>query len=78
MKTMNTTTIQIKQETKKRLDQRKEHPRESYDEVIQRALEPNDIPSLEEAFRQSDQVKVKRAYSREEVVALTHAYRKKV
>ncbi|MEK6962811.1 MAG: hypothetical protein AABX70_00180 [Nanoarchaeota archaeon] len=74
---MNLTTIQLRQDTKKKLEQKKLHPRESYDAVIQRALDTDNILSLEEAFRQSDQVKLKRKYSTEEVIALTHAHRKR-
>ena len=72
---MNLTTIQLKQDTKKKLDQRKEHPRESYDEVIQRVLKEDEIPSMEEMFRLCDQVKQDKIYSTEEVIALTHRHR---
>jgi predicted CopG family antitoxin len=34
-----TTTIQIKEETKKKLNSMKLHPRETYEEVIERMIE---------------------------------------
>jgi predicted CopG family antitoxin len=33
---MNTTTIQVQEQTKKMLDELKEHPRETYDDVLMR------------------------------------------
>lgn len=41
-----TTTIQIKEETKKRLNSMKLHPRETYEEVIERMIE--DLSELNE------------------------------
>jgi predicted transcriptional regulator len=41
-----TTTIQIKEETKKRLNSMKLHPRETYEEVIERMIE--DLSKLNE------------------------------
>lgn len=72
---MNLTTIQVRQETKKRLDRRKEYPRETYDEVIQKILEEDEIPSMKEMFRLCDQMKQDKIYSTEEVIALTHRWR---
>ncbi|MBT4166105.1 hypothetical protein HOE04_03645 [archaeon] len=35
---VNVTTIKLRRETKRRLDRLKEHPRESYEEVLQKIL----------------------------------------
>ena len=43
---MATTTIQLSQETKKALEGMKPHPRESYEEVLERLLE--DLQELNE------------------------------
>ena len=75
---MNLTTVQIKQDTKKKLDQRKEHPRESYDEVIQRVLELEDFPSIDEVAQIGSSIKQDKIYSTEEVIALTHRLRGKM
>lgn len=74
---MSLTTIQIREETRKRLERKKAHPRESYDDVVQRMLESEDIPSMEEMFRIGDSMRQKRRYSTEEVVRLTHELRNK-
>ena len=74
---MNITTIQIREETRKKLAMKKVHPRESYDAVLQRMFEADSIPSMEEMFRIGDSVKQKRRYSTEEVVRLTHELRAK-
>ena len=74
---MNLTTIQIREETRKKLAMKKVHPRESYDAVLQRMFEADSIPSIEEMFRIGDSVKQKRRYSTEEVVRLTHELRAK-
>ena len=74
---MKLTSIQISMETKKKLDQKKIHPRESYESVIIRILENDEIPSLEEAFKLSDSIKQKRKYSTEEVIKLSHEWRNK-
>ncbi len=72
---MKLTTIQLKEETKRELEVKKLHPRESYDDVIHRMLESESIPSLEEVFRMGDKIRQKRVYTTAEVVAMTHQLR---
>lgn len=74
---MNLTTIQVREETRKQLEGKKAHPRESYDAVLQRMLEADNIPSMEEMFRKADSMKQKREYTTEEIVKLTHELREK-
>lgn len=74
---MNLTTIQVKEETRKKLEMKKAHPRESYDAVLQRMLEADNIPSMEEMFRKADSMKQKRECTTEEIVKLTHELREK-
>jgi len=51
-----TTTIQIKEETKKRLNSMKLHPRETYEEVIERMIE--DLSKLnEETVKEIEQAR---------------------
>ncbi len=56
---------------------KKPHSKESYDSVLKKMLEAEDIPSMEEVFRIGDSIKQKRRYSTEEVVKLTHELRNK-
>ncbi len=72
---VNLTTIQLKEETRKKLEMKKAHPRESYNDVIHRMLESESLPSLEEVFRMGDKIKQKRVYTTAEVVAMTHQLR---
>lgn len=72
---VNLTTIQVREETRKKLEMKKAHPRESYDAVLQRMLENEATPSLEEVFRIGDKIKQKKIYTTEEVVAMTHKLR---
>ena len=74
---MNLTTIQVREETRKQLERKKTHQRESYDAVLQRMLEADNIPSMEEMFRKADSMKQKREYTTEEIVKLTHELREK-
>ncbi len=74
---MNLTTIQVKQDTKKKLEQKKIHPKESYDEVIQRVLELEGFPSIEEVARIGSSIKQDKIFSTAEVIALTHRHRGK-
>ncbi len=73
---MKISTIQVKEDTKKRLEGKKVHPRESYDEVLRRMLEYNDTPSMEEMFRRGDAME-QRQVSTEEIIRLTHRLREK-
>lgn len=72
---MKLTTIQLHEDTKEKLEYRKTHPRESYDSVLKRVLENEEIPSMEEMFRQVDKVKQKRKYSTQEVIDISHSLR---
>ena len=74
---MKITTIQLYENTKRRLSQKKEHPNESYDSVLKRMLEDEEIPDINEMYRKCDEMKEKRPYSREEVVRITHELRDK-
>ncbi|HLC86321.1 MAG TPA: hypothetical protein VJG30_03485 [Candidatus Nanoarchaeia archaeon] len=69
------TTIQLTEETKKKLDSKKIHPRESYEEVINRVLEEDDILTLEEAFKLGDKIKQDKIYSTQEIIDLIHKNR---
>ena len=53
---MKLTSIQLYEETKKKLERKKVHDRETYDSVIKRMLEEEDIPSMEEMFRRADKM----------------------
>ncbi len=73
---MKISTIQLKDDTKKKLDAKKIHPRESYDSVLKRILESKELPSMDEMFRKGDAMKHK-AYATQDVVKLSHELRKK-
>lgn len=72
---MHITTIQIDTETKKKLDQKRHHPRESYNDVLKRMVEADALPKLEEMFRLADQKKQKKVFSTKEVIELSHGMR---
>ena len=72
---MKLTTIQLYDETKKKLENKKIHPRESYDEVIKRVLGHETLPSMNEMFTKGDKLKQKKAYSDKEVISISHALR---
>ena len=74
---MKLTTIQLHEDTKERLEDKKTHPRESYDSVLKRILENEKLPSMEEMFRQVDKIKQKRKYSTQEVIEISHSLRAK-
>ena len=74
---MKITTIQLYDDTKKKLSQMKEHPNESYDSVLKRIIEQEDIPDMHEMFKKCDAMKQKKSYSREEVVRISHELRDK-
>ncbi len=71
------TSIQLHEQTKKRLEEKKVYPRESYDSVIKRVLESENIPSMEEMFKRGDAIKQKRRYGTKEVITLSHELRLK-
>ena len=77
VKKMTLTSIQLKNKTKEWLAKRKEHPRESYDAVVQKLLDQEQIPSMEEMFQKADQLKQKKKYATKDVLRLTHDLRSK-
>lgn len=74
---MKLTSIQLYEETKKKLEKKKSHPRESYDSVVNRILEEEEIPSMEEMFKIGDNIKQSRRYSTKEIIELSHRLRGK-
>lgn len=74
---MKITSIQIYEDIKKKLEDKKAHPRESYDSVLRRMLENENVPSMEEMFKAGDQLKQKKKYTTKEVIALSHELREK-
>ena len=71
------TSIQVYEDTKKKLEHKKAHPRESYDSVLKRMLESESIPSMEDMFRIGDKLKQKRKYTTEEIIEISHQLRGK-
>ncbi len=71
------TSIQLYEETKKKLESKKAHTRESYDSVIRRMLEKEKIPSMQDMFRQGDKIGEKKKYSTEEIIKLSHEMRQR-
>ncbi len=71
---MKITTIQIYEDTRKMLAQKKKAG-ESFDTVIRRMLELEDVPSMEEMFREADKIKQERVYSTGEVVRMIRKLR---
>lgn len=74
---MKLTSIQLYEDTKGKLEDRKIHPRESYDSVLKRMLENEELPSMEEMFKIGDRLKQKRKYSTKEVINLSHELRRR-
>jgi len=72
------TSIQLYEETKKKLEIKKKYPRESYDSVLKRMLEEEKIPSMEGMFRQADQIKGQKKYTTKELLNMIHARRGKI
>ena len=68
-------SIQLYEMTKKKLESKKLHPRESYDSVIKRILESENIPTMESMFRQGDNLKEKKRYTTKEIIDLSHELR---
>ncbi len=75
---MKITTIQLYGDTKRRLSQKKEHPNESYDSVIKRMLEDEEIPDIHEMYKKCDEMKEKKIYNTQQVVKLSHELRNKI
>ena len=74
---MKITTIQLYDETKKKLDEMKESPKESYDSIIRRMIESDKIPSMDEMFKMGDNLKESRRYTTKESIELSHELRRK-
>lgn len=71
------TSIQLYEETKKKLEEKKIYPRESYDSVIKRILESENIPTMEEMFKIGDKIKQNKVYSTKEIIEISHELRRK-
>ncbi len=74
VKTMKITSIQVHDDVRKKLEKLKLHSRESYNDVIERMIKDDEVPSMEEMFRRTDKLKQKRIYSTEEVVKMTDEF----
>ena len=74
---MKLTSIQVHGDTKEKLEDKKMHPRESYDSVLKRVLENENLPSMEEMFRQVDKIKQKKKYTTKEIIEISHSLRAK-
>lgn len=72
---MAPTTIQLAEETKKKLDNYKRHPRESYDEVIKRFIDQESFPTMDEMFREADKRKLGKGLSTADIIRLAHEMR---
>lgn len=68
------TSIQLYDDTKKKLENKKVHPRESYDAVLKRILETEEVPSMEEMFRHGDKIKQKK-HTTENIIKMSHELR---
>ena len=71
------TTIQVYEHTKKKLEDKKAHPRESYDSVLRRMLESENIPSMEEMFKHGDKIRQSKNYATEQIIRISHELRRK-
>lgn len=71
------TTIQLQEDTKRILENKKIYPRESYNSVIKRVLETENIPSMEEMFRQGDNIKQTKNYTTKQIIEMSHELRRK-
>lgn len=74
---MKQTTIQINEGIRKELEMRKLHPRESYNAVLGRMLETEQLPTLEQAFSLAEALKEPLKFSTKDVVGLIHKQRGK-
>ena len=74
---MKLTSIQVYEDTKEKLEDKKMHPRESYDSVLKRVLENENLPSMEEMFGIGDKIKQKKKYTTKEVIEVSHRLRKR-
>lgn len=72
---MGFTTIQLDDRIKEKLEHKKLHPKESYNKVLSRLLENEQIPNMEEMFKKSKEIKQKRKYTTQEIINLSHSLR---
>jgi len=74
---MKITTIQLLEDTKNKLEKMKQYPRESYDAVLKRMLEFENIPSMGEMFTYGDKLKQKKKYTTKQIIEISHELRRK-
>ena len=74
---MKITTIQVYEDTRKKLNQIKDYPNESYDSVLKRILDNKDIPSMDEMFMAGDKINEKKKYTTNQIVKMSHELRNK-
>ena len=74
---MKITTIQVYDDTKRKLNHIKEHPNESYDSVLKRILDSKDISSMQEMFIKGDKIRQKKKYTTNEIIEIAHGLRSK-
>lgn len=73
---MSLTTIQVSRSTKKKLEQHKLHPRETYESVLRRVVREERVPPLDELFARGDRIPQKR-HTPQEIVAMIHEMRER-
>ncbi len=74
---MKITTIQLYEGTKRKIESKKVHPRESYDSVLNRMLEREETPPMEDMFKQGDKIQQTKKYATEEIIEISHELRGK-
>ena len=74
---MKLTSIQLYEDTKKKLESKKLHPRESYDSVLKRMFQIENIPLMDDMFKLGDQIKQNRNYSNKQIIEISHGLRGK-
>jgi predicted CopG family antitoxin len=74
VKRMKITSIQVCEDTRKKLEGKKLYARESYNDVIERIMEDEDTPSMEEMFKRAEKMKMEK-YSTKDVVRIIRELR---
>ncbi|MBI2107606.1 hypothetical protein HYU10_02025 [Candidatus Woesearchaeota archaeon] len=74
---MKLTSIQVYENTRKELEDKKLHQRESYDSVLRRILEHESFPSMEDMFREGDKLKQKQRHTTKKIIGISHELRRK-
>lgn len=72
---MKITTIQLYEDTKRKLNQIKEYPSESYDSVLKRVLDTKEIPLMEEMFKRGDKIVERKKYTTNQIIKMSHELR---